>query len=323
MSRRWLAALLLILIHIIPVPAQDARSDLLSRINGLRRTLGLHAYVLNGSLNTAADNHARWMARTGQVSHTQEDGGGPRTRALNAGYGSNWVSENIYLGGSAADAFGWWLNSPVHYAGMTSPHYYDIGIGSASGSRRTAYVLVYGNNGGRASSNAAPAASPGGAPSFVLGLDEVGNIKHEVQPGDTIGDIAVIYGYGWAQVPTLQALNGMDESEYLLEIGSVFLIPPGDGTFTPVPLTPETMETAAAPEANPTETATPSPTLAPTESPTPAPALRIDVMPEAEGDGVNDAGSGRLLLPLVLAAAIVAQVGIIGGALAALLRRGG
>ena len=124
--RRFLALLGFILGLIVPVGAQDAASVLLPRINNLRASKGLPAYALHASLTAAANNHARWMADTGEISHYQYDGSGPRTRAVNAGFPSNWISENIYRGASALTAWEWWLNSPIHYAGLVSPNYDKI-----------------------------------------------------------------------------------------------------------------------------------------------------------------------------------------------------
>jgi len=240
--------------------AQDAASVLLPRINNLRAAKRLPAYALHASLTAAANNHARWMAITGEISHQQHDGSGPRTRAVNAGFPSNWVSENIYRGASAITAWEWWLNSPTHYAGLVSPYYDRIGIGSASGAHGKTYVLLFGNSTGRllessARTGSGGGRSAGGQPSFVLGLDEFGNIKHEVQPGQTIGHILLIYGYTWDKYPYLLEINGMSEADRLnMQPGSVILVPPQDGTFTPAPTTTSAAVTAtAAPTAAATE----------------------------------------------------------------------
>ena len=328
MVRRWFVALALTLLFGMPGKAQNVRSDLLSRVNGLRRMQGLHTYTLNSALNAAAREHANWMARTGKICHytgkychKEEDDDGPKHRALNAGYQYIRLAENIYMGGSAADAWTWWLNSPIHFAGLISPNYHDIGIGSASNGGRNAYVLVFGSAG---AGRAASAAVTQGAPAYVLGLDAVGNIKHEVQPGDTIGGIALLYGYDWEHVPTLQTLNEMEESAYLLEIGSVFLIPPADGTFTPAPASPAPADAAPANTPTAEDSATPKPSPSPSLAATPSPALRIQAMPTRSLEAAPGASeSSRLLTPLILAAAIATQVGIIGAALAALMRRGG
>ena len=335
--KRILLTLLLLLSHIpLGASAQDAASILLTRANSLRAAQGLPGYSLHPSLTAAANNHARWMADNNQVSHFQSDGTGVRTRAPNAGFPSSWVGENIYLGSSASPdaAWNWWLNSPVHYAGLVSPNYDTIGIGSATAGGRTAYVLVFGNAQGRLSQAAdSSGSSSGAAPanrrgSYVLGLDEVGNIKHEVQPGHTIGDIALIYGYTWDDIPAMLELNGMtwDDIRYL-QPGEVFLVPPKAGTFTP---------TSEAPTAAATETATATPRFSdtPTAEATTASAteaatqaLRIELARAASPTPQPNLSRARLdddrrlgrLLPL--GAAILIQLGIIGVASLELLRR--
>ena len=156
---------------------------------------------------------------------------------------------------------------------LVSPNYDMIGIGSATAGGRTAFVLVFGNSQGRLSQAAGSGVSSSGntAPvhqrSFVLGQDEYGNIKHEVQPGHTIGDIALIYGYTWDDIPAMLALNGMtwDDIRYL-QPGEVFLVPPKAGTFTPTSAAPTATATATAtltPQFSDTptvDTATPDPT---------------------------------------------------------------
>lgn len=234
---------------VIAVPAH-AQGDLLGRINNLRASVGRGAYTLNGALSAAAQSQAQWMVETGQIAHTRPDGSGPRTRALAAGYPSSDVSENIYGGTNASvdSAWNFWVNSGVHYAGLVNSRYTEVGIGSASGGWGSAYVLVFGNaGGGVAVVNPAPAANApaaaaagggGGAAArpavIILGTDERGNIQHEVQLGDTLGDIALIYGYGWDDIDMLMVLNNITDVRDL-DAGSVFLVPPRGGTFTPTP----------------------------------------------------------------------------------------
>lgn len=230
--------------------AQDVSGDLLGRINNLRASLGLPGYTLNSALSAAARNQAQWMVQTGQISHTQSNGSTPSSRAAAAGYSSSWVSENIYMGTSAtaSTAFVWWTNSPIHYRGMTSTNYTEIGIGSASGGNYgSAFVLVFGNPGGwqsasslsqssASSGNASGASTASGPPPFVVGLDNLGNIMHEIQPGHTLGEIALIYGYTWDDIQRIRDLNEMTEEQGRnLEVGAVLLIPPYEGTYTPTP----------------------------------------------------------------------------------------
>ena len=336
---RGLLALLGLLLGLsVPVGAQENFvSYLLSRTNNLRQANGLPAYALHPALTAAAQNHASWMAKTSLIQHTQFDGTGPRTRAPNAGFPSNWVSENIYLGSSVgpADAWNWWLGSPVHYAGFVSPYYDKVGIARATGATRTAYVMVFGNSTGRLlQATAGGAAGNAGAapvqPAYVLGHDEYGNIKHEIQSGQTLGDIALIYGYVWDDIQYMLELNGMTaQDRLLLQPGSVFLVPPHDGTYTPVPAAPtETM--TPPPAITPTFAATSTP-VAGQESATPAiratatRAIRIgagatplvETFIRADGDG-EPADFRELAL---LGAAIVLQMCILGGAALELMRR--
>lgn len=243
---------------ISPVQAQG---DLLSRINTLRGSLGLSGYSLNGALAAAAQNHAAWMASTGQVSHVQPDGSTPTVRASRAGYPSSAVSENIYMGSNATvdTAWQWWLNSPVHYRGITNAVYTEVGIGTASGEYGTAFVLVFGNPvgwqisapaGGNAGNNNNNGGGNSGGfnnnaqwapPPFIVGLDNLGNIMHEVQPGHTLGEIALIYGYDWDDLEYIRSINAMTEEEgRTLSVGSVLLVPPQSGTYTPTPGDPPT-----------------------------------------------------------------------------------
>lgn len=326
----------------LPMQAQD---DLLARINGLRASLGLPAYNTNGALAGAASQHARWMVDTSQVSHIQSDGSSPRDRARANGYASSWVSENIYMGTSASidSAWNFWVNSPIHYAGLTSPNYDEIGIGTANGAGGNAFVLVFGNSSGavRAVSPAPTGnndTSGGGArpqPSFVVGLDANGNIMHEVQPNDTLGEIMLIYGYSWDMIPYVLTLNGMTQADVRrLKVGSVLLIPPKDNAFTPSPIPSEAPThtppppTSTQPTAIPTldalpppmvfNPATPTPTLAP--SPTAEPlvirtlppsttvaALATPIPPTPLQEATTQEG-----IPLWLWGAIAVQVCILG-----------
>lgn len=348
---RLLLYLALAAFGLSPVAAQDAQSVLLARINNLRRSQGLPAYAISAALNAAARQHAAWMARTGQVSHQQEDGSGPRERARQAGYASNWVSENIYRspGASPLDAWNWWMASPIHYAGIVSPNYDNVGIGSASGAYGLAYVLVFGNSRGRASAAggqqlpASIAAAAPAAPAYVLGIDAVGNIQHEIQPGDTLGSIALIYGYSWADIPYMLEINDMTQADMrLIQPGAVFLVPPKDGTYTPMPNAaqradetpiaseqalsePAPAEPASAADSATAPAASATATSQSTATPRSTPVIRIGALHSSPGAPAPAASStlagGDWTTSLVLGAAIVAQLGILVGAALELARR--
>ena len=315
MIRRLAPFISLMLLATLLTSAQNAASDLLSRINSLRREKGLPAYVIHSALTAAASSHAAWMINSGAISHTQDNGSGPRERAQNHGYPSNWVSENIYMGASAQTAWAFWIHSPVHYAGLVSPYYNNIGIGTASGGGRHAFVLVFGNSLGRLPPSAAdpPSSSaPAGQPSYVLGIDAVGNIMHQVRPGDNMGEIALIYGYTWQDIPYMLEINNMTSD--MLEIGSVVLVPPQDGTFTPTAAPAAQSPTPSAPPP-----AAPTATLAP-PSPAPTRGLVIRAIPTQTPPPAS-APNEMLPPPAILIGAAFIQVGIIGAASFALIRR--
>jgi hypothetical protein len=332
--------------------AQDVAGDLLGRVNNLRASLGLAPYTLNGALSAAAAQHARWMVDNNQVSHVQYDGSRPRDRARAAGYNSQWVSENIYMGSAASPDTAWsfWLNSAVHYAGLTNIHYNDIGVGSASGAGGNAFVLVFGNSTGTwesvaTSAGRGSAASVAAAPPLpIVGQDASGNIMYEIQAGDDLGTIALLFGYTWDDIPAMLALNGMTQQDIrLLKVGSVFLVPPASGTFTPTPeptrdpSIPTETPTATPPPPTATSTVTPTPTdlppavyAQPTATPTrpvmvrtlPPPTVVAMAATQALQSSVADAPqeapggpSGWLVL------AIAVQVGILGFATFQFLRR--
>jgi hypothetical protein len=288
----WLGLLALA----IPVFAQDEASGLLGLVNSLRTSRGLPAYTLNGTLSAAAQSQAQWMVETGNVSHSRPDGSTPRSRAQAAGYASAFVSENIYGGSNATvdSAWNFWINSSIHFAGLTSPNYQEIGIGVAHGAWGSTYVLVFGSPGGPPPLPPQAARSSGAPqqPSFVVGLDAHGNIMHEVQPGDTLGDIALIYGYTWDDIPYMLQINGLTNPREL-EIGSILLVPPYGGTFTPTPgdapttqaTNPApTLESASAETASPVAdlgiiTSTPAPSLSPDPTLGPLPTLIVSNPP--------------------------------------------
>jgi hypothetical protein len=270
-----------------PALAQDAAGDLLGRINALRGGRGLSPYALNGALSAAAQDQAQWMvANSLAISHVRPDGSSPRSRALAFGYPSAFVGENIYAGTNASvdSAWNFWVNSPIHYAGLTHASFNEVGIGAASGASGRAYVLVFGNASGYTAAVSAPSNNGGGAsggnantgstvntsnqsappPSFIMGTDENGNLLHQVQGGDTVGGIALLYGYGWEDVAFLLQLNGLNDPSELKE-GELFLLPPRGGTHTPTPIPP----TATPDERLPTVDPNAPPTLTPTTSPTP------------------------------------------------------
>ena len=356
---RWKLFLLLVCligIGTLPAQAQDS-SDLLARINNLRAQHGLPGYTINGALTIAAQQQAQWIVDTGTIAHTHPDGSGPRTRAVAAGYPSPQIGENIYGGTNATvnDAWVFWINSPIHYQGLVNPAYQEVGIGIAHGGWGSSFVLDFGGQGAPITAVGGSGSNGGGGgnashgpvapPAYVGGVDENGNIKHIVQPGDTLGDIALLYGYSWSDLPYMMKINGLSNVRDLV-VGSTFLVPPKDGTYTPTPdnrpptetpvptvipatitpfvvasptlppefseltvVAPPLISTASGNIAPPDQAGTPDPTgtaQVVAFVPTPAPELSAIVQPRSSGSGANN----WVVIAVAVQAAVVVGAGV-------------
>ena len=115
---------------------------MLQRNNAIRKRVGLFPHRMNPALVAAAQDHANYMARTGQFSHYTN--GGPQGRANKYGFGGG-VLENIATGGGVDTAFSMWQASGAHYASVVS-RTTDAGFGYAVGPNGATYFVgIYGN----------------------------------------------------------------------------------------------------------------------------------------------------------------------------------
>ena len=116
--------------------------QMLERNNELRASVGLGPHRLSEELTKAAQDHAEYMARTGEFSHYVN--GGPSDRAARYGYEGS-VRENIAMGyGSVHSAFAGWQSSGGHWASIVSGTT-DAGFGYAVSPGGTPYwVGLYG-----------------------------------------------------------------------------------------------------------------------------------------------------------------------------------
>jgi hypothetical protein len=114
---------------------------MLRRNNDIRRRAGLFAHRINPALTAAAQDHANYMASTGQFSHYVN--GGPQYRANKFGFRGG-VRENIAYGVATHDgAFNMWQASGAHYASIVSGTT-EAGFGCAVGpSGQVYWVGVY------------------------------------------------------------------------------------------------------------------------------------------------------------------------------------
>lgn len=85
--------------------------------------------VLDATLGSVAELHARDMARHGRMSHEGSDGSTPAQRLTRAGYPWRTVAENVAAGDTSADAvMRTWLASPGHCANLMNPEVREMGI---------------------------------------------------------------------------------------------------------------------------------------------------------------------------------------------------
>ena len=115
---------------------------MLVRNNNIRRRVGLRPHRMNPALAAAAQDHANYMARTGQFSHYTNLG--PQGRANKYGFGGGGVLENIATGGGLDNAFSMWQASGAHYSSIVSGTT-DAGFGYAVGPNGATYFVgIYG-----------------------------------------------------------------------------------------------------------------------------------------------------------------------------------
>jgi uncharacterized protein YkwD len=123
--------------------------SMLQKSNYIRRYHGLAPHRMNPILCLAAQDHANYMARTGEFDHYVNDG--PQHRARKYGFRTG-VWENIAVNGNSVSyAFTQWVNSPPHFAALLEQQTTDAGFGYAVGRYGEGYfVCVYGASTGEA-----------------------------------------------------------------------------------------------------------------------------------------------------------------------------
>lgn len=200
---------------------QTTANDLIAAVNALRIANGLPAYTTNPILMQVAQDHANYMAATGQVAHRP----GLTQRILDAGYPlagdlsqGGFRAENITGGNkTAAQAVQQWTGDALHTNTMLSPNLTEIGAGVAQVGGR--YYLVI--DCARPTTSGQPQAYtpvPGdtetesfSSSDFIVPItittpDENGLVFHEVQYGQTLWAIAIEYG---VKIDEIRALNNL------------------------------------------------------------------------------------------------------------------
>ena len=126
-----------------PLHRHPTLLSMLRKNNEIRRRIGLRAHRMNPALTKAAQDHANYMARTGDFQHYSN--GGPQGRASRYGFRGG-ARENIAWNYRGVDsAFQAWVTSSGHYASLVS-NTSDAGFGYAVANNGATYwVGMYAN----------------------------------------------------------------------------------------------------------------------------------------------------------------------------------
>lgn len=132
-----------VVVHQAPLHRHPTLLSMLRRNNDVRRRVGLFPHRMNPVLTKAAQDHANYMARSGDFQHYSN--AGPQGRAARYGFRGG-VRENIAWNQQGVDgAFAAWTASGGHYASIISGTT-EAGFGYAiAGNGSTYWVGVYGS----------------------------------------------------------------------------------------------------------------------------------------------------------------------------------
>lgn len=106
------------------------RHRMLELTNRARTRAGCPKVRLDPTLNRAALEHSRDMARHDFLAHVSSAGLGHIARARSVGYRSSYVGENVAVGNDTAEeTFQQWMNSPGHRANILDCSFTELGVG--------------------------------------------------------------------------------------------------------------------------------------------------------------------------------------------------
>lgn len=133
-----LKVIILLCIHSIVYSQTTEEQEMLNLVNQLRQDKNPKLLRLNTSLNLAAKNHSKDMAKNNYFSHTGLNGSSFSERAKEVGYKGEPRAENIVAGNSDVNAtFNQWVNSSGHLNNMLNVSANEMGIGRAYDSNST------------------------------------------------------------------------------------------------------------------------------------------------------------------------------------------
>ena len=126
------------------VAGSVSQGQMLKAVNALRQQHRLPLLKLHPSLQKAADEQARLMAKKRKMSHKVGWGHGFRARLKRAGY-RGLAAENIALGQETlGQVLSAWMNSRGHRRNMLHPRMRFFGLAANRGGGRKFWAMVLG-----------------------------------------------------------------------------------------------------------------------------------------------------------------------------------
>ena len=114
-----------------PTTVEDARIEVLARINALRRAHGARELVLDGTLNQVAQAYSERMAREGFFAHVAPDGSDLRSRLATASSSYRTAGENLGMAAGPLAAHFGIEHSPGHRSNLLGSQFTHAGLGIA------------------------------------------------------------------------------------------------------------------------------------------------------------------------------------------------
>ena len=112
-----------------PTTVEDARVEVLARINALRRTHGVRELVLDDTLNKVAQAYSDRMAREGFFAHVAPDGSDLRSRLTAADASYRTAGENLGMAAGPLAAHFGIEHSPGHRSNLLGSQFTHAGLG--------------------------------------------------------------------------------------------------------------------------------------------------------------------------------------------------
>ncbi|KAA0273832.1 MAG: LysM peptidoglycan-binding domain-containing protein [Chloroflexi bacterium] len=252
---------------------QQSAVDLIDKVNALRESKGLPEYTPNSILMKISQEHAGYLARTGVLTHFDQNGLRPFERAIASGYpvggelaAGGLFAEAIHSGTglSEDDVIAFWQADADNSRVLLSPEYKDAGAGIAAANGVTYFVLVAGSGDKAVVTTVSPEVdSLTVMPGTVIPNTPLpgGEIYHIVQKDEALWSIAIAYNTTIAELKLLNSLS----SDEIFE-GQKLLVRRAS-TETPTPTRIPVTVTLGIPTSTATRPVTPTATQTSTPLP--------------------------------------------------------